>query len=258
MLGRARRGAPRRGAATLFRAGPSARVLLLALLLPGARLRRRRRCAARLVAAPVLPHEMTANVEGRVVGLDRSASDRPRVLLDRVVIHGLEPGETPARVRISLDPATPADLLQPGLRLLGQARLSPPAAPSEPGGFDYRRLAWFERIGAVGYARTPFVEADGPDAAGACGSSPSASGWRPRRTSSALVPGQDGAFAAAILTGDRSGIDRVGRGRRCGVSSLYHIVSISGPAHDAARRGGLRDHPLRAGAGAVAGARTGR
>ena len=59
-----------------------------------------------MVAAPVLPHEMTANVEGRVVGLDRSASDRPRVLLDRVVIHGLEPERTPARVR---DLARPLD-----------------------------------------------------------------------------------------------------------------------------------------------------
>ena len=98
---------------------------------------------------------MTANLEGRVIGLDRSASDRPRVLLDRVVIHGLEPGETPARVRISLDPSTPWESLQPGMRLLGQARLSPPAAPAEPGGFDFRRMAWFERLGAVGYARTP-------------------------------------------------------------------------------------------------------
>ena len=41
------------------------------------------------------------------------------------------------------------------------------------------------------------------------------------------MPGQDGAFAAAILTGDRSGIDRsVEAALR--VSSLYHIVSISG------------------------------
>ena len=41
------------------------------------------------------------------------------------------------------------------------------------------------------------------------------------------MPGQDGAFAAAILTGDRSGIDRsVERALR--ISSLYHIVSISG------------------------------
>ena len=179
-----------------------------------------------LVAAPVLPYEMTASIEGRVVGLDRSASDRPRVLLDSVVIHGMEPSETPERVRISLDPATPVALLQPGLRLLGQARLSPPAAPTEPGGFDYRRLAWFERIGAVGYARTPMVEAYGPDP-GSLRQLP----FRARMAASAhiqrLVPGQDGAFTSAILTGDRSGIDRsVEAALRA--SSLYHIVSISG------------------------------
>lgn len=213
------------GTFALFRAGMVARVVLLALLLPaagfgGASLR------ARLVAAPVLPREMTVNVEGRIADLDRSASDRPRVLLDRVAIHGMEPGETPARVRISLDPATPAALLRPGARLLGQARLSPPAAPAEPGGFDFRRVAWFERIGAVGYARLPMLETEGSEAGG----------WRQlafraRMAASAhiqrLVPGQNGAFAAAILTGDRSGINRsVERSLR--ISSLYHIVSISG------------------------------
>ena len=212
-------------AASAVRVGPIARVLVLALLLPGvgfglAALR------SRQVAAPILPHEMTANVEGRVVGLDRSASDRSRVLLDRVVIHGLEPGETPARVRISLDPSTPPDLLQPGLRLLGQARIAPPASPSEPGGFDYRKVAWFERIGAIGYARTPFVETEGSDqrAFGQLA-------FRIRMAGSAhiqrLVPGQDGAFAAAILTGDRSGSDRSTEDA-LRISSLYHIVSISG------------------------------
>ena len=66
------------GLGTLFRIGPTARILLLALMLPlagfaVAGLR------ARLVAAPVLPHAMTVNVEGDVIGLDRSGSDRPRV-----------------------------------------------------------------------------------------------------------------------------------------------------------------------------------
>ena len=202
-----------------------ARVLLLALILPGlgftaAALR------ARAVAAPVLPHEMTANVEGRVIGLDRSASERPRVLLDRVVIHGLEPGETPARVRISLDPSTPWESLQPGMRLLGQARLSPPAAPAEPGGFDFRRLAWFERLGAVGYARTPFLETAGGDASGFRQLT-----FRLRMALSAhiqaRIPGQNGAFAAAILSGDRSAIaPEVNEELR--LSTLYHIVSIGG------------------------------
>jgi competence protein ComEC len=211
--------------ALLRGAGPVARVLLLAALLPGlgfgaAALR------SRQVAAPILPYPMMVTVEGRVIGLDRSASDRPRVLLDRVVIYGVEAGETPARVRVSLDPATPDDVLRPGLRLIGQARLSPPAAPAEPGGFDFRRLAWFERIGAVGYARTPMLEAARSDV----------HDWRQfafraRMAASAhiqaRVPGQSGAFAAAILTGDRSGIDRsVEEALR--VSNLYHIVSISG------------------------------
>jgi competence protein ComEC len=213
------------GIATLFRCGPVARVLLLIAILPAIGFEAGA-LRSRLVAAPVLPREMTANVEGRVIGLDRSASDRPRVLLDRVVIHGLEPSRTPVRVRISLDPSTPADVLRPGLRLLGQARIAPPAAPPEPGGFDYRRVAWFERIGAVGYARTPMLETEGSQTGGL-----RQLAFRTRMAASAhiqaLVPGQDGAFAAAILTGDRSAIDRsVEDALRA--SSLYHIVSISG------------------------------
>ena len=91
------------------------------------------------------------------------------------------------------------------MRLLGQARLSPPSAPAEPGGFDFRRLAWFERLGAVGYARTPFLETAGGDDSGFRQLT-----FRLRMALSAhiqaRIPGQNGAFAAAILTGDRSAI----------------------------------------------------
>ncbi len=213
------------GAALLALLGPTGRILLIAVLIlvagfEAAALR------SRAVAAPVLSGEMTVNVEGRIVGLDRSASDRPRMLLDRVVIHGLDPGRTPARVRISVDETTPEEVLQPGLRVLGQARLSPPASPAEPGGFDFRRLAWFERIGAVGYARTPMLETEGSDHSGFHQLT-----FRLRMAFSAhiqrQIPGQSGAFAAAILSGDRSEIDRsVEEALR--VSNLYHIVSISG------------------------------
>lgn len=212
-------------AAALWPAGALLRLLLVAALLPGlgfgvAALR------ARAVAAPVLGWPMVETVSGRVVGLDRSASDRPRVLLDRVAIYGMDPARVPARVRLSVDPDTPESLLQPGLRLMMQARLTPPPAPSEPGAFDYRRQAWFERLGAIGYARTPVVEAEGSDHG-----SFSQLAFRARMAASRhiqrLVPTQGGAFAAAILTGDRSGIDRsVEDALR--VSSLYHIVSISG------------------------------
>lgn len=212
-------------AGSLRHAAPMARTAMMLLLLSGlgmeaAALR------ARSVAAPVLEWPLMATVSGRVVGLDRSASDRPRVLLDRVAIYGMEPVEVPARVRISVDPETPRSLLEPGLRLMMQARLTPPPAPSEPGAFDYRRQAWFERLGAVGYARTPVVEAEGSDRG-----TFSQLAFRARMAASRhiqrLVPNQGGAFAAAILTGDRSGIDRSVEGA-LRASSLYHIVSISG------------------------------
>ncbi|WP_111430633.1 ComEC/Rec2 family competence protein [Rhodobacteraceae bacterium DSL-40] len=212
------------GAGSLLRAGPMARVVILAALLPLLGL-----CLAgwrtHEVGAPVLSRAMTVNVEGRVVGLDRSASDRPRVTLDHVIIYGLDPLRTPARVRISLDPATPADVLQPGLRILGQARLSPPSAPAEPGGFDFRRYAWFEALGAIGYSNTPFLErrAEG-------------GGWRQglfatrialSRAIQAALPGPTGGFAAALLTGDRSAVspEDVTALRR---SNLAHLLAISG------------------------------
>lgn len=213
------------GFGTWLRAGPLLAVLLAALILVALGY-----CAsglrARAVAAPVLPREMTVAVEGRVAGLSRSASNRTRVTLDQVAIHGLSPAETPVLLRISLDETTPEDALIPGARLIGQARLSPPAAPSAPGGFDFRRLAWFDRLGAVGYARTPMLEIEGGD--------PSAFGLLAFRLRMALsrhiqaqIPGQDGAFSAAILTGDRSGIDPLVE-QDLRISTLYHIVSISG------------------------------
>ncbi len=214
------------GVATVVRVGAAMRVALLVLLLPmagfgAASLR------SRAVAAPVLPYPMMANVEGRVVGLDRSSADRARVLLDRVVIHGLDPVRTPGRVRISVDPSTPAAALQPGLRLMGYARLSPPPAPAEPGGFDFRRMAWFEGLGAVGYTRTPMLET---------WSEGGRDGWRQQifalrmrisRSIQMAIPGRNGGFASAILTGDRSGVDP-GAVAALRASNLAHLLAISG------------------------------
>ena len=218
------------GFATALRTGPVARVLLMAALLPVAGFEAAA-VRARAVAAPVLAYPMTANVEGRVVGLDRSAGDRDRVLLEAVVIHGLEPARTPGRVRISVDPSTPASVLRPGARLIGYARLSPPPAPAEPGGFDFRRMAWFDGLGAVGYTRTPMLEAWSDDGDGSGGG-----GWRHAvfaartalsRAIQAAVPGRNGGFASAILTGDRAGVDPAALAA-LRASNLAHLLAISG------------------------------
>ena len=193
----------------LFLCGPLMRVLLALAILPGlgfgtAVLRNWS------VAAPVLPYEMTANVEGRLVDLSRSDSGRPRVLLDRVVIHGLEPRHTPAFVRISLDASTPADALVPGVRLLGQARI---VAAGRAGGTGRLR---FPPLRLVREPRRDRLcpHADARDRGRRLDRGQLT--FRLRMALSArirqLVPGQSGAFAAAILSGDRSG-DGSGGGR---------------------------------------------
>jgi competence protein ComEC len=211
--------------ATLPRLDGLARIALALVVVPGLGFAA---AAVRThaVAAPVLAAPMTAAVEGRLIGLDRSSSDRPRVLLDAVVIHGLDPTRTPVRIRVSLDPETPESLLAPGRRLIGQARLSPPAAPAEPGGFDFRQMAWFDRIGAVGYARTPFLEAE-PGPGGGWQSAVFALRLGLSRAIRSALPGENGGFAAAILTGDRSAVDPAAL-EALRASNLAHLLAISG------------------------------
>lgn len=212
--------------ATLFRVGPMPRLALAALLLPGlgfgvAVLR------SHIVAAPVIPFEMTAAVEGRIVGLDRSGSGRPRVLMDRVVVHGLTPEATPARIRISVEENTRAEDLRPGVRLIGQARISPPAPPSEPGGFDFRRMAWFARIGAIGYTRTPMLEMEGDGAGAGIGGAVFALRFAISARIQEAIPGRNGGFASAILTGDRAGVEGEALAS-LRASNLAHLLAISG------------------------------
>lgn len=180
---------------------------------------------AQSVAAPVLSGRYYGPIEGRVIGLDRSVSDALRLTLDRVVLPGRSPQRTPERVRVSLHGPPPDTEPVPGTRVALTGHLSPPGGPVEPGGFDYRRLAWFERLGAVGYSRNPLIELAEPDP-----------GWglavtRLRMSLSAALrsrlPGEAGGFVAAILTGDRSGVglDTTEALRR---SNLAHLLAISG------------------------------
>lgn len=181
---------------------------------------------AHSVAAPVLDFRFYGAIEGRVVDLDRSLSDKPRLTLDRVVLEGVRPDETPARVRVSLHGRAERDVMPTGATVILTGHLSPPQGPAEPGGFDFRRTAWFERLGAVGYTRTPVLVLEPAD--------PGAGTMAVARLRRAIadgvraaIPGEPGAFAAAVLTGDRSGIGRETTDDLRN-SSLAHLLSISG------------------------------
>ncbi|CUX82548.1 MAG: competence protein ComEC [Roseibaca calidilacus] len=174
------------------------------------------------VAAPVLDYRYYGPIEGRIVKVDRAASGALRLTLDRPRLAQLSPARTPALVRISLHGEQGFVTPRPGLRVMTTGHLSPPPGPSEPGGFDFRRHAWYERLGAVGYTRVPVLELaqEGGKPLGAVRA----------RLSQAIqdrMPGAAGGFAAAILTGDRSGVD-VAHLEDLRNSNLAHLLAISG------------------------------
>ena len=51
------------------------------------------------VAAPVLDFRYYGPIEGRIVGMDRSSSDKLRLTLSDVVLRRMAPADTPGRVR---------------------------------------------------------------------------------------------------------------------------------------------------------------
>ncbi|WP_323036028.1 ComEC/Rec2 family competence protein [Pararhodobacter sp.] len=177
------------------------------------------------VSAPVLGWHRYGAIEGRIIQVDRSASDAVRLTLDHMVLPGLNPQETPFRVRVSLHgDALDVDPIA-GMRVMLTGHLGPPPPPTEPGGFDFRRLAWFDQLGAVGYSRSPVLALDAPKA----GLGLSLTRLRQRISAGiqARLPGETGGFVAAILTGDRSGVglDTTEDLRR---SNLSHLLAISG------------------------------
>jgi len=174
------------------------------------------------VAAPVLSFRYYGPVEGRIIEIDRSSSGALRLTLDRVALERVQ--KTPAKLRISLFGDTPDLALGDRVALVGS--LSPPGGPAEPGGFDFRRLAWFDRLGAVGYSRNP-VMVMRPFEGAKSGLWLAAVRRQLATNIAETVGGQNGAFAAAILTGDRSRIDAdVLQTLRD--SNLAHLLAISG------------------------------
>ena len=203
------------------RAGAGFLALMLATALAGLLAAQARSV---VVAGPVLDWRYYGAIEGRVVAIDRSASDAPRLTLDRVRLDRMAPTDTPRRVRVSLHDETGVRP-RPGMRVMTTGHLSPPSGPTEPGGFDFQRHAWFQSLGAIGYARVPLLQA-APEAGGmtlAVERARAAIGDALR----ARMDGQTGQVAVAITTGDRSGISaEVTEALR--VSNLAHLLAISG------------------------------
>lgn len=176
------------------------------------------------VTAPVLERETgPVRLAARVIGVEPTEKGM-RLTLDRISLAKLSGVQAPDRARVSVRSMKSRPL--PGDRISALVILQPPPPPSIPGGFDFARKAWFEKIGGVGFALGAVsVTRKGED-----------DGWRIwlarlrlELTNRILAASsrEMGPVAAALLTGERRSIpQRTLAAMRD--SGLAHLLAISG------------------------------
>ncbi|MBF0354273.1 MAG: ComEC/Rec2 family competence protein [Alphaproteobacteria bacterium] len=206
--------------------------LLLTLALVGAVLAGYAAASLRAewVAAPSLERQLRfAKVTGEVAEMEPLAQGGVRVVLERISIERLEPERTPSRIRLRLPAKAPP--LVPGNRIRLYASLMPPGGPALPGGFDFARQAWFQRLGAIGYGMGS-VELLDPLPEGTS----LIDGFRRRLSAlryamtlriQSLLPGDTGAVASALITGGERAVS-LPLLKAYRDSGLAHLLSISG------------------------------
>lgn len=180
---------------------------------------------AHMVAGPALARALgPVTVEGRVLARSIDAGGTGKLVLSVTRIGRLTPEETPRRARITVRKGL--DMAAPGATLRVTARLMPPPGPAAPGAFDFARKAYFEGIGAVGFAYgAPQVlhRTSGGGLPRWIG------GYREALAAKvgAAIPGPAGGIAVALMTGLRGAVpDATQDDLRA--SGLMHLLSISG------------------------------
>ncbi len=184
------------------------------------------------VAAPVLTEETRALwLTARVLRVEERQT-RVRLLLAQPVIEG--PSALPRLERIRLSMASKRLAVAPGDWLRLRAVLRPPSPPVAPGSYDFARRAYFERIGAVGFvlghaepAKAPAGLAAPPGLFAEIGARWERLRQRISQRLRADLGGQEGAVAAALIVGDRSGLSEATT-QNLRDSGLAHLLAISG------------------------------
>lgn len=175
---------------------------------------------AERVAAPRLTRERVLEFNGRVESVQPMAAEQTV----RLIVAPTDPG-LPARLRVNVDEAEAAGLV-PGVGVRVKGWMMPPAPMAAPGGYDFARAAWFQRIGGSGRAADIVVTFPAAEQSWRA----RLADWRQRlaahiRTS--LGPAGEGGIAASLATGDQHGIPEADAEamRRSG---LAHLLSVSG------------------------------
>jgi competence protein ComEC len=193
---------------------------VLAVLLAGASLGKVR---VDSLVAPEITREMSIALSGRVIDRETRAGLRPRVLLDRIVTDAIAPEAIPPRLRVTFSPS--AGLPPLGARIALRAHVSPIPGAMVPGGYDPHRAAFFAGIGGGGFALGKWTLEAPPRFSLMLMVAELRAAMVARIV--AVLPGDAGAMAAALLVGERSGISEAANDN-LRIAGLAHILSISG------------------------------
>jgi competence protein ComEC len=202
-------------------------LLLSAALIAGFSLAQNRTLSSAPPAIAV--SERAVTLTGWIEAVERGGS-RPRLLIRVRTLDGAE--EPPRRVRIRAG----LGAFIPGDAVTVRAVLSRPPGPAAPGGYDPARAAWFDGVALTGFAISDLSAAE---IASGDGAQRALAGfrWRLAERIRARAGESTGGVAAALLTGERSGVGEADA-EALRLSGLGHILAISG-LHMALFAGGV-------------------
>jgi competence protein ComEC len=169
-------------------------------------------------------------IKGRLM-LAEPMPDGARLTLDHVTLGHFRSEITPQQIRLKVKQDS-ASLPPAGSWLEFYGEVGPPSTPVAPGGFDFRRQAYFQGLGAIGWTYGDISPAEPPsDYALSLWDNLKLTMEQARRALAARVAaqaaGETAAMTEALLTGSQSGIDKdVMQAMRA--SGLAHLLSISG------------------------------
>lgn len=174
--------------------------------------------------APVLAEERTGTLEALVERVDPRPGGA-RLLLRPLALNDRGGEALPFRVRVSAKGDMPAA----GDRIRAAVRLMPPPTAVRPGGYDFARDAFFDRIGAVGSVPGRIAILDPLPLPFDLRWRAALDRYRNELTAriAETIGGQKGAVAAALVTGKRGLIDEE-TNEALRAAGIYHVVSISG------------------------------
>lgn len=181
-----------------------------------------------LTRTTLLDSAVTTNINGIIERREAAGDQRWRYIIKVETTEKPRLSRPVERVAILVRSA--AEPFEPGSRISARVRLSPPSGPALPGLTDFGFSSFFDGIGAIGYLYGKAEVSPTPSELGTLDRLKMAVfalrgmiGDRIR----GLVPGDAGAFAAAIVTDERRAISRETL-EALRLSGLAHIVAISG------------------------------